>query len=98
MSEGGEARVPERRVYSAWVLVHPAEDVAGAWVAHALDFDIVTHGESAEHAMNMVVEAVEMVLEEDMAEGRDPYARRAPDAFWEQLQFVQEHGVRLPIG
>ena len=84
-------------IYSAWVLVHPAEDLPGTWVAHALDFDVISQGESAKHAMMMIVEAVGMVLEEDIADGCDPYARRAPAPFWERLQHIMEHGERLPM-
>jgi predicted RNase H-like HicB family nuclease len=99
MSKGARKRVAEtNRVYSAWVLVHPADDLPGAWIAHALDFDVVAHGESADHALRMAVEAVEMVLEDDLADSFDPYARRAPAPFWEQLQFILEHGVRMPVG
>jgi hypothetical protein len=85
-------------IYSAWVLVYPAADLPGAWVAHALDFDVVTHGDNAEHAIRMVIEAVGMVLEEDVADGCDPYSRRAPAPFWERLQYIMEHGERLPVG
>jgi hypothetical protein len=99
MSQGGRLKVPSADgIYSAWVLVHPAEDLPGAWVAHALDFDVISQGESAEHAMMMVVEAVGMVLEEDFADGCDPYARRAPAPFWERLQSIMKHGVCLPMG
>ncbi len=84
-------------MYTAWVLLHPAEDLPGAWVAHALDFDVVTHGDSPEHAAHMVIEAVAMVLEEDLAQGEDPYLRRAPAEFWERLHFIMQHGETLPV-
>jgi hypothetical protein len=82
-------------IYNAWVILYPAPDVSGAWIAHALDFDVVTQGNGAEDAYKMAVEAICMVLEHDLQEGVDPYARRAPEECWRQLLDVLEHGERL---
>ena len=96
MSQGGQRKVREPNgVYNAWVVLSPAEDVAGAWLAHALEFDVVTQGHSAEDAYRMAADAVRMVLTEDLREGRDPYVRRAPDECWEPLREILEHGERL---
>ena len=65
-----------------WLKVSRARDVPGEWVAHCLDFDVVTQGNSRAHALRMVREAVEIVVREDLAAGRNPHARRAPPEFW----------------
>ena len=83
-------------VYTTWVLVRPAEDLPGTWVAHALDFDVVSHGNNADHAIQMLGEAVAMVLTEDRHDGWDPYARRAPAEYWTHLRHIIENGDRFP--
>ncbi|MGH8750037.1 MAG: type II toxin-antitoxin system HicB family antitoxin, partial [Burkholderiales bacterium] len=90
-SKEGQVQVPEAdRVYTAWVILSPAQDVPGTWVAHALDFDVVTQGSSAEDALRMGFEAVAIVLSDDLRDGRDPYRRRAPSECWAQLHELQE--------
>jgi len=56
-----------------------AEDVPGCWVAHCLDFDIMSIGDSPQHALEMVREAVGLALADDLNHGRDPHERRADD-------------------
>ena len=57
-------------------------DVEGVFVAHVLDFDIVTQGVSVWHAIEMAIEATEMVLTDDVENGRNSQERRAPEEFW----------------
>jgi predicted RNase H-like HicB family nuclease len=65
------------------VLIGPAEDVPGQWFGHCLDLDIVSAGISSEHALEMVTEAVGLCIEDDLANGLDPWARRpAPPECW----------------
>jgi predicted RNase H-like HicB family nuclease len=85
----------QKPFYTAWVVLSPAGDVAGAWIAHALEFDVVTQGDSAEHAYRMAAEAVEMVLADDLSRGADPFARRASAEFWQPLLELWEHGERM---
>jgi predicted RNase H-like HicB family nuclease len=73
------------RLYNFWVLVRPAEDVPGQWLAHCLETDVVTQGNSIEHVLEMIAEAAQMVVAEDIASGRDPYERRAPQEYWDEL-------------
>jgi len=70
-------------LYPVWVVLRPAEDVPGQWVAHCLEFDVVTQGNSPSHALNMAREATEIVVENQ----RDPFLRRAPDQFF--VEFVK---------
>jgi hypothetical protein len=81
--------------YAAWVVLSPAADVPGAWMAHALEFDVVTQGDNAEDAYRMAADAVEIVLVDDLRRGADPFARRAPAECWWPLVEVWEHGERL---
>lgn len=75
----------EERVYDAWVVVRRAEDVAGEWVAHCLDFDVVAQGITMQEAADAAKEAVGIVLVDDVDASLDPYARRAPQRFWTDL-------------
>jgi predicted RNase H-like HicB family nuclease len=84
--------------YTAWLVISRAKDVPGEWVAHALEFDVVTQGSSAEQAREMAIEAVRMVLEEDLREGRDPFAHRAPEDCWQPLLQIWTHGHPITTG
>jgi predicted RNase H-like HicB family nuclease len=92
MSKGAQPKIEPKGVYTAWIVLSPAEDLPSKWVAHALDFDVVTHGDSAEHAYRMAAEAVEMVLTDDLRDGVDPYARRAPEDCWKPLLDIFDNG------
>lgn len=73
----------------------PAPDVAGQWTAHCLDWDLVTQGDSEEHAWEMLREAVEMVVANDQEHGRNPFDRkRAPQKYWEQAQRVEQRDAQ----
>jgi predicted RNase H-like HicB family nuclease len=86
-----------KRVYNAWAVVRPAEDLADQWVAHCLEFDIVTQGNSIEHAIDMLGEAMFMVLSEDLAAGKDPLLRRAPEECWVELWDIVKHGHQAEL-
>lgn len=73
------------RVYQFWVKFWPAPDLPGQWIAHCLDFDVVTQGNSLPHTMTMAHEAITMTICDDLDEGRDPAERRAPQEFWNEL-------------
>lgn len=45
------------------VVVHQAEDLPGQWVAHVLDFNVITQGLSPEDAIDMAREAAQIVVE-----------------------------------
>jgi len=85
---------PRPSLYSSWVVFSPSE-LPGAWTAHALEFDVITQGNSPEHTYQMALEAVEMVLTDDIARGADPFARRAPDEYWDRLFDLREHGEKV---
>lgn len=75
------------------VLVTPATDQPGAWVAHCLNLDVVSQGDSIEHALEMVREAVVMAVNDDLEAGLDPLERApAPDEYWGVFDHVHRMG------
>jgi len=82
MSHMHGRNVIERRVYPCWVIVEPAPDVKGKWIAHCLNFDTLAQADDAETAAKILIEATVYTILDDLAEGADPEARRAPDEDW----------------
>ena len=70
--------------YEFWVVVEKSE-IPGIFSAHALDFGVVTQGNSLEHAEEMIMEATRMTLEDDAEKGLDPHARQSPEKFYRSL-------------
>jgi predicted RNase H-like HicB family nuclease len=76
------------------VLVTPAKDLPNQWVAHCLNIDVVTQGDSIQHAFAMAREAVLQVVADDISQGLDPFSRpSAPEQCWEQVTQTIRHGV-----
>lgn len=84
----------QRRV-PCWAIIQPADDIPGVWVGHCLDLDVVTQGDSPEHALRMVHEASAMTLSDDLARGAEPTARRAPHEYWRLLSKILHQGQRV---
>lgn len=83
---------------TVWILLSPATDVEGQWIAHCLDLDVVTQGSSLEHAALMGREAVDIVIESDAANGKDPFSRdQAPEEDWKRLYDLMHHAVPLRL-
>jgi predicted RNase H-like HicB family nuclease len=59
------------------VVLYPAPDVKGQWIAHGLETDIVTQGDSAEHALAMMADALQ-TLAGQQALRRRPALRLPP--------------------
>lgn len=70
------------------VLIFPAEDLPGIWVAHVLEADLVTQGLSPGDALDMAIDAWSIVP----AEGRD---RPAPAEDWARWN-VRRTGRVIP--
>ena len=84
-------------VYSVWVIARPSKDVEGQWVAHCVEFDVVSQGDSLDHAIRMVLEATSMVVLDDLQKHRDPRQRRAPEDHFETLSRVISSGQKVPL-
>lgn len=78
-----------------FLLVRPAPDVAGQWVAHCLDFDVVSQGNSPIHALHMMMEATTIVVADDLARGADPFARKAPDSDFDEFMAIRKAAQRI---
>lgn len=92
-----DRRVVGRTAFNFWVLVVPADSVPSEWVAHCLDFDIVSQGTSAEEAFDQILDAVSVCLSDDLARGADPLVvrPRAPVECWEQLHAIVAGGEKV---
>lgn len=69
--------------YNFWVYVERSADDPAVWVGHCLLLDIVSWGSSPAEARDMVREAVEVCILDDLNAGLDPLERRRapPEAF-----------------
>lgn len=67
------------------VMVTRSESISREWVGHCLELDVVSQGTSPAHALNMVAEAVAIVVLDDLSANRDPlkFRSRAPVEDWE---------------
>lgn len=68
------------------VLIVPAEDLPGIWVALCPQLGVCTQGTSVPNAVEMAHEAIEMSIEDDLAEGRDPLDRERHDQWWDEIR------------
>jgi predicted RNase H-like HicB family nuclease len=86
----------ERR--TSWVLIYPAEDVAGSWVAHMLDLDVVSFGDSIAHALKMVLEATMLCVRWDLEAGKHPFTtrKRAPASEYKKVKAALFEGTFTP--
>ena len=81
------------------VLICPAQDLPGQWVAHCLNWDLVSQGASPSHAMRMIAEAVVLAIDEDLSADLDPSERKpAPAELWELFWKTQQTGTRIAPG
>jgi len=83
--------------YSVWVIARPSKDVEGQWVGHCLEFDVVSQGDSLDHAIRRVLDATTMVVADDLHKHRDPRQRRAPEDYFETLSRVISSGQKVPL-
>lgn len=68
-------------------VIFRADDLPGQWVAHCLELDIVTQGNSAKHAVEMLDDALRAVAQENMSHGREPFEfRSAPTEDWQRYR------------
>lgn len=79
-----------------WILFWPSEDIPGQWVAHCLNLDIISQGNSLAHAREMIFEAVALSLTDDLVASRNPMERpSAPPEYWEKLNHVLRRGKNI---
>jgi predicted RNase H-like HicB family nuclease len=97
--ENGVRGLIEQIAFSGWIYITRAEDIEGCWVAHCVDFNIISQGDSPQQALEMVREALGMTLADDLNRGLDPNKRRnevtAED--WQPLLKLFEKHTRVPV-
>jgi hypothetical protein len=82
------------------VVVYPAPDIKGQWIAHGLETDIVTQGDSPEHAMEMMADALKTTIDYAArrqligAQGLPFTLRPAPREVWDLIGESVPSGVR----
>jgi len=80
------------------VVIYPAPDIKGQWIAHCLETDIVTQGDSADHAYEMIVEAVKDIARFNLDHGRPPFKfTPAPKEVWDLVGISQATGISANI-
>ncbi|HEY1555814.1 MAG TPA: hypothetical protein VGF94_13340 [Kofleriaceae bacterium] len=87
----------QKRVYSCWMLIEPAEDVPGLWVSHCLNFDVIAQGENPLEALESLREAVTLMVSDDLLNGRDPQERVAPEEEWNKLARIMKNGKPVKL-
>lgn len=86
------------RHYNFWVYIERDEGNCDQWVAHCLKLDIVSWGSSPAEAKDMVFDAVEQSLLDDLNQGLDPLDRTpAPQEFQQRLLDLQQVGRQVNI-
>lgn len=80
-----EVTMKRHNLPNMWAYFRLAPDVPGQWEAHCLDLDVVTMGNSFTHAVHMLVEAIAIVVSDDIQNGRNPFDRKAPPEDWEPV-------------
>jgi len=81
------------RHYQVWVLLYPATDLPGTWIAHSLHFDVVSTGPTPHSALGNLHAALKMVIQDDLDHGLDPADRpQAPEEDWKRLLAMLQHG------
>lgn len=82
-----------------WFLFERSEQLPDTWVAQCLELDVVTYGQSLDHALEMALEASRMILDDDEEAGLDPFARRAPKEDWDKLEELRKSPkAHIPLG
>lgn len=73
-----------------WFIFEPSQDLPEKWVAHCLDLDVVTYGNSIVDARRMVLEACKIVIEENEKASRNSSLRGSND-HWIKLNHLKQN-------
>jgi predicted RNase H-like HicB family nuclease len=81
------------------VIIIPSENIIRSWVAHCLEIDVVTQRTSPEHAIEMMIEAVKMIIDDDLTEGRNPLCchHPAPGEDWEKFFYILQNSKPIQL-
>lgn len=84
----------------AWVFVSKSPDVRDAWDVYCPRYGLASIGNSEEHAIEMIIEAVKICFADDLNSGLDPSDRKgdydnsypSARAVWIEVSFVKMEG------
>lgn len=78
------------------VIIYEAPDLAGQWIAHCLETDIVTQGNSVADAIEMMAEAIELIAVQNVSKGRPPVVySTAPVEVFEMFKHAEDLATRI---
>jgi len=77
------------------IMLQPAIDLPGQWVAHCLEMDVMSQGDSLSNAIESIQEAIELSLMDDLEAGVSRAG--APGEFWDEWFSVMDKGQRAEI-
>ncbi len=71
-------------------------DADDVWYAHCLELDILSHGSTQEHAVEMIGEAIETMAQSNVRAGLPPLVfRSAPPEDWARLDGAKDIATRV---
>jgi predicted RNase H-like HicB family nuclease len=80
----GVASVALTVEFTLRVVLYPAPDIEGQWIAHGLETDVVTQGDSPEHALAMMADALQALASHQALRRRPTLQLRpAPTEIWD---------------
>lgn len=81
----------QKKSFELCTVIFVDPDGGDQWIAHCLDLDLVTQGNSPSHAIDMIREASLMIISDDIEHGDDPFARRSTDeAEWARFAMIMD--------
>lgn len=96
------SHITDIREDNLWVLVWKdpeiSEEDGHCWIAHALNYDVVSQGRTVSHAVAQAREAAEIFMLDRLNAGRDPLEYKAPQEDWDRLAHIHQQGRRVAIG
>jgi len=75
-------------------ILKPSKDLKNQWVAHCLDLDLVTQGNSISHAYNMMIEAINIIIKCSNDMGVES-GKLAPEKYWSAAVFLASDGYPI---
>jgi hypothetical protein len=71
-------RIVKSERYALGCLFVRCQDVPGAWLAECVPLNVVTQGDNLGHAIDMLLDAIKLSLEDDLTRGKS-FLCRSPD-------------------
>lgn len=83
-------------VYRLALLVKPADDAPGRWLAYCLDVNLVSEGHSVEEALKSLQDVLSIAFLDDCKRGQNPLTRNAAaPRFWKFFSLIRQTGHKV---